>query len=125
MSFCWWTELCLMLTVWKNFDGRTILITLGPYHEIERHKRYMNFCELIGLNREWHIRSFKTARIEANYSPDIITKIEAGRLIAIPKLWGLIPRITILSTRLQTSIQCIKVCRHSIVTNLEPLEKNS
>ena len=32
--------------------------------------------------------TFKTARIEANYSPDIIRKIEAGRLIAIPNVMG-------------------------------------
>src|SRR5437016_7646141 len=32
--------------------------------------------------------TFKTARIEANYSPDIIRKIEAGRLIAIPNIMG-------------------------------------
>ena len=32
--------------------------------------------------------TFKTARIEANYSPDIIKKIEAGRLIAIPNVLG-------------------------------------
>ena len=32
--------------------------------------------------------TFKTARIEANYSPDIIKKIEAGRLIAIPNVMG-------------------------------------
>ena len=32
--------------------------------------------------------TFKTARIEANYSPDIIKKIEAGRLIAIPNVIG-------------------------------------
>lgn len=33
--------------------------------------------------------TFKTARIEANYSPDIITKIEAGRLLAIPNVMGI------------------------------------
>jgi hypothetical protein len=43
--------------VWKNIDGCTILIILSSYHEIERHKGYMDFRELIGLNREWHIRS--------------------------------------------------------------------
>ena len=32
--------------------------------------------------------TFKTARIEANYSPDIIKKIEAGRLIGIPNVLG-------------------------------------
>src|SRR5947209_5319902 len=32
--------------------------------------------------------TFKTARIEASYSPDIIRKIEAGRLIAIPNIMG-------------------------------------
>ncbi len=32
--------------------------------------------------------TFKTARIEANYSPDIIRKIEAGRLIGIPNIMG-------------------------------------
>src|SRR5436309_15220673 len=32
--------------------------------------------------------TFKTARIEANYSPDIIKKIEAGRLITIPNVMG-------------------------------------
>ncbi len=32
--------------------------------------------------------TFKTARIEANYSPDIIKKIEAGRLMAIPNVMG-------------------------------------
>ena len=32
--------------------------------------------------------TFKTARIEANYSPDIIKKIEAGRLLAIPNVLG-------------------------------------
>ncbi len=32
--------------------------------------------------------TFKTARIEANYSPDVIKKIEAGRLIAIPNVLG-------------------------------------
>jgi uncharacterized protein len=32
--------------------------------------------------------TFKTARIEANYSPDIIKKIEAGRLVAIPNVLG-------------------------------------
>jgi hypothetical protein len=32
--------------------------------------------------------TFKTARIEAKYSPDIIRKIEAGRLIAIPNIMG-------------------------------------
>jgi uncharacterized protein len=32
--------------------------------------------------------TFKTARIEANYSPDILKKIEAGRLIAIPNVMG-------------------------------------
>ena len=33
--------------------------------------------------------TFKTARIEANYSPNIIKNIEAGRLIAIPNVMGL------------------------------------
>jgi DNA helicase HerA-like ATPase len=33
--------------------------------------------------------TFKTARIEANYSPDIIKKIEAGRLIGIPNVLGI------------------------------------
>lgn len=33
--------------------------------------------------------TFKTARVEANYSPDIITKIEAGRLLAIPNVMGI------------------------------------
>ena len=33
--------------------------------------------------------TFKTARIEANYSPKIIKNIEAGRLIAIPNVMGL------------------------------------
>ena len=32
--------------------------------------------------------TFKTARIEANYSPNIIRKIEAGRLIGIPNVMG-------------------------------------
>ena len=32
--------------------------------------------------------TFKTARVEANYSPDIIKKIEAGRLVAIPNVLG-------------------------------------
>jgi DNA helicase HerA-like ATPase len=32
--------------------------------------------------------TFKTARIEANYSPDVIKKIEAGRLLAIPNVLG-------------------------------------
>jgi hypothetical protein len=32
--------------------------------------------------------TFKTARIEANYSPEVIKKIEAGRLIAIPNVLG-------------------------------------
>jgi DNA helicase HerA-like ATPase len=32
--------------------------------------------------------TFKTAKIEANYSPDIIKKIEAGRLLAIPNVLG-------------------------------------
>jgi uncharacterized protein len=32
--------------------------------------------------------TFKTARIEANYSPDIIKKIEAGRLMGIPNVMG-------------------------------------
>ncbi|MGA9151701.1 MAG: DUF87 domain-containing protein [Candidatus Nitrosopolaris sp.] len=32
--------------------------------------------------------TFKTARIEANYSPEIIKKIEAGRLMAIPNVMG-------------------------------------
>lgn len=32
--------------------------------------------------------TFKTARIEANYSADIIKRIEAGRLIAIPNVMG-------------------------------------
>ena len=32
--------------------------------------------------------TFKTARIEANYSPDIIKKIEAGRLIGHSKRFG-------------------------------------
>ena len=32
--------------------------------------------------------TFKTARIEASYSPDIIKKIEAGRLVAIPNVLG-------------------------------------
>ena len=32
--------------------------------------------------------TFKTARIEANYSPDVIKKIEAGRLVAIPNVLG-------------------------------------
>jgi uncharacterized protein len=32
--------------------------------------------------------TFKTARIEANYSPDILKLIEAGRLIAIPNIIG-------------------------------------
>jgi uncharacterized protein len=32
--------------------------------------------------------TFKTARIEANYSPNVIKKIEAGRLIAIPNVLG-------------------------------------
>jgi DNA helicase HerA-like ATPase len=36
--------------------------------------------------------TFKTARIEANYSPDIIKKIEAGRLIAIPNVMGVSSR---------------------------------
>lgn len=32
--------------------------------------------------------TFKTARLEADYSPNIIKKIEAGRLIAIPNVLG-------------------------------------
>lgn len=32
--------------------------------------------------------TFKTARIEANYTPNVIKKIEAGRLIAIPNVMG-------------------------------------
>src|SRR5437867_1410513 len=32
--------------------------------------------------------TFKTARIETNYLPDVISKIEAGRLIAIPNVIG-------------------------------------
>jgi DNA helicase HerA-like ATPase len=32
--------------------------------------------------------TFKTARIEANYSPNIIKKIEAGRLVGIPNVMG-------------------------------------
>ena len=32
--------------------------------------------------------TFKTARIEANYSPEVIKKIEAGRLVAIPNVLG-------------------------------------
>jgi DNA helicase HerA-like ATPase len=32
--------------------------------------------------------TFRTARIEANYSPNIIKKIEAGRLIGIPNVMG-------------------------------------
>jgi hypothetical protein len=32
--------------------------------------------------------TFKTAKIEANYSPSVIKKIEAGRLIAIPNVLG-------------------------------------
>jgi DNA helicase HerA-like ATPase len=32
--------------------------------------------------------TFKTARIEANYTPDVIKKIEAGRLLAIPNVLG-------------------------------------
>src|SRR5205809_2690073 len=37
--------------------------------------------------------TFKTARIEANYSPDIIKKIEAGRLITIPNVMGVNSKI--------------------------------
>ena len=33
--------------------------------------------------------TFKTARIEANYLPEIIRKIEAGRLLAIPNVAGI------------------------------------
>ena len=33
--------------------------------------------------------TFKTARIEANYLPEIIRKIEAGRLLAIPNVIGI------------------------------------
>ena len=33
--------------------------------------------------------TFKTARIEAAYSPEIIKKIEAGRLLAIPNVIGI------------------------------------
>jgi uncharacterized protein len=36
--------------------------------------------------------TFKTARIEANYSPEIIKKIEAGRLMAIPNVMGVISK---------------------------------
>ncbi|MGA9169751.1 MAG: DUF87 domain-containing protein [Nitrososphaeraceae archaeon] len=32
--------------------------------------------------------TFKTAKIEANYSPDTIKKIESGRLVAIPNVMG-------------------------------------
>src|SRR4029079_8444827 len=32
--------------------------------------------------------TFKTARIEANYSPEILKLIEAGRLVAIPNVIG-------------------------------------
>jgi hypothetical protein len=32
--------------------------------------------------------TFRTARIEAVYTPDVIKKIEAGRLIAIPNVMG-------------------------------------
>ena len=32
--------------------------------------------------------TFKTARMEANYTPNVIKKIEAGRLIAIPNVMG-------------------------------------
>ena len=32
--------------------------------------------------------TFKTARIEATYSPDVIKALEAGRLIAIPNVMG-------------------------------------
>lgn len=32
--------------------------------------------------------TFKTAKIEANYSPEVIKKIEAGRLLVIPNVMG-------------------------------------
>ena len=43
--------------VWKYFDGCIILITIGCYDEIERQERYTILRKLIGLNRDWHIRS--------------------------------------------------------------------
>jgi uncharacterized protein len=36
--------------------------------------------------------TFKTARIEANYSPETIRKLEAGRLMAIPNVMGVISK---------------------------------
>ena len=69
--------------------------------------------------------TFKTARIEANYSPNVIKKIEAGRLIAIPNVLGVNSKITTLYMKLQTSIRCIIVCRPSIVINLELFGKSS
>src|SRR5437868_14518321 len=33
--------------------------------------------------------TFKTAKIEANYSPEVIKKIEAGRLLVIPNVMGI------------------------------------
>ena len=32
--------------------------------------------------------TFKTVKIEANYSPEVIKKIEAGRLLVIPNVMG-------------------------------------
>jgi hypothetical protein len=46
-----------MPSVWKNFGGCTILITLGHYYEIDRRNGYMNFRELIGCKRKWRITS--------------------------------------------------------------------
>ena len=54
--------------------------------------------------------TFKTARIEANYTPEIIKKIEPGRLIAIPNVMGIDSDDSYSCTRLQMFIQCIIVC---------------
>ena len=41
----------------NNPDGCIILITIACYDEIERQERYTILRKLIGLNRDWHIRS--------------------------------------------------------------------
>ncbi len=61
--------------VFDNRDGK-FLARLREYHQTQ---------ELRQIGKP---QSHLTARIEANYSPDIIRKIEAGRLIAIPNVMG-------------------------------------
>ena len=57
--------------------------------------------------------TFKTARIEANYLPEIIKKIESGRLIVIPNVLGVNTNNNYSIYEVADIYPCITVCSPS------------